>query len=42
MAAAEKFKAPENPATCSDGAPNPLSQPILEESEEEEEVSITS
>lgn len=36
MAAAEKFKAPENPATCPDGAQNPLSQPILEESEEEE------
>merc|ERR1711942_134389 len=41
MAAAEKFKAPENPATCSDGAPNPLSQPILEESEEEEEIDET-
>merc|ERR1712002_76350 len=38
MAAAEKFKAPENPASCSDGAPNPLSQPILEESDEEDEV----
>merc|ERR1712042_206216 len=41
MAAAEKFKAPENPASCSDGAPNPLSQPILEESEEEEEIDET-
>ena len=37
MAAAEKFKAPENPAGASD-IPSTISQPIQEESEDDEEV----
>ncbi|XP_071103918.1 nascent polypeptide-associated complex subunit alpha-like [Haliotis cracherodii] len=39
MAAAEKFKAPENPAGAGEGGvQSTISQPIQEESEEEEEV----
>lgn len=41
MAAAEKFKAPENPAGAGEGGvQSTISQPIQEESEEEEDVSL--
>jgi hypothetical protein len=39
MAAAEKFKAQENPAGIGGDLPSTISQPIQEESEEEGEVS---
>lgn len=38
MAAAEKFKAPENPANLGEGLASTVAQPIQEESEEEDEV----
>ena len=38
MAAAEKFKTPENPAGIGGDLPSTISQPIQEESEEEGEV----
>ncbi|MFX7212916.1 hypothetical protein ABTI51_18280, partial [Acinetobacter baumannii] len=38
MAAAEKFKTPENPAGLGGDLPSTISQPIQEESEEEGEV----
>ncbi|KAL5009540.1 hypothetical protein ScPMuIL_011845 [Solemya velum] len=38
MAAAEQFKAPEKPLGVGEGIPTSVSQPIQEESEEEEEV----